>query len=174
MLDIARTSAEAAPTKAQLDTPEGSDDAVARVWGKWGETLDGGFQIVPDVLLRRQSELGLTTADVVVLLHLTMAWWVAGRAPFPRASTIAKRMGASERTVQRSLSRLKAKKLIYRKLQKSDRHGDRLAFDLAPLAARLKEIADTDFVTLQRRRLRTERAEVQTSPLEAARGGASP
>ncbi len=79
---------------------------------KWGVALDGGFQILPDLLLRCQRELDLTTNDVVVLLNLTMAWWERDRLPFPRTATIARRMDISERTVQRSINRLRKLRLL--------------------------------------------------------------
>jgi hypothetical protein len=135
---------------------------------KWGSSLDGGFQIVPDIILRCQHSLKLSSNDVVVLLHLTMAWWEADRPPFPRASTIAKRMGASERTVQRSINRI-GKQHLFRKTKLKDSKGEwRQAFDLTPLVNKLNEIASTDLITGYRRKLRAEATEVQTLSLASA------
>lgn len=135
---------------------------------KWGSALDGGFQIIPDLILRHQLSLKLTANDLIVLLHLTMAWWEADRPPYPRASTIARRMGTSERTVQRSISSL-GKKHLFRKLKVRDGKGEwRQAFDLTPLANRLKEIAATDLITERRRMLKVGAVGVQTqSPAQA-------
>lgn len=135
---------------------------------KWGEALDGGFQIVPDVLFRHQKALRLNNNDLVVLLHLTMAWWEADRAPFTRPNTIASRMGASERTVQRSLSRIVKQKLLKR-IKLATANGEkRQAFDLKPLAQRLAEIASYDFHADRRREARNRAAEVQTQSLAQA------
>jgi hypothetical protein len=161
-----------APDANLPDVSEDSTDPRAEhgraAEAKWGKSLDGGFQIVPDLLLRHQGSLNLTTNDVVVLLHLTMAWWEAERPPFPRAHTIARRMGASERTVQRSLSRLQNLKLFNKTKVKGREHEWRQGFDLTPLTAKLTEIAETDFFAERRRLLRTEAAGVQTQSLAQA------
>jgi hypothetical protein len=132
--------------------------------GKWGEALDGGFQLLPDLLLRSQWALQLTTIDLVVLLHLTMAWWEKDRPPFPRTTTIARRMGTSDRTVQRSLERLRKGKLINRIVVTDSNGTSRLGFDLSPLAARLQEIARADPLSERRRALRSGEAGVHTQP----------
>ena len=153
----------------------GVSDAARQARQKWGVAFDGGFQIVPDILLRRQSDLKLTTTDMVVLLNLMMSWWIVGQAPFPRASTIAKRMGASERTVQRSLTRLRALRLIQRTKITAANNEERLAYDLTPLAQKLSKLAEGDCVTQRRLQPRAGGAGVHTPPLgqpqQASAGG---
>jgi DNA-binding transcriptional ArsR family regulator len=108
---------------------------------KWGEALDAGFQVLPDMLVKHQGDLELGPADLVVLINLTMQWWFADRLPFPTTATIARRMGTSPRTVQRSLSRLERMGL----LTKARRgQGKSLAFDLTPLSDRLRSYALRD------------------------------
>jgi hypothetical protein len=81
---------------------------------KWGDAVRAGFQQVPDALLMKQAELGLDQTDMVVLLNLTSYWWFRDLPPFPRTNVIAKRMGVTPRTVQRSMSKLQKKGLIRR------------------------------------------------------------
>src|SRR5262249_17833684 len=81
---------------------------------KWGGALAGGFQVIPNVLVRAQAHLKLDSVDVVVLLNMNMHWWNKGDFPFPRASTIAKRMGISKRTVQRRIEKLVKQGLLER------------------------------------------------------------
>ncbi|MCT8178917.1 helix-turn-helix domain-containing protein [Variovorax sp. CY25R-8] len=81
---------------------------------KWGQALDRGFVLIPIELLRRQKELALADNDLVVLLNLLSHWWYSDDKPYPRTATIAARMGASPRTVQRCLEKLEAKNLIAR------------------------------------------------------------
>jgi len=66
----------------------------------------GRWQVIPNVLIRAQAHLGLDAVDVVVLLNMNMHWWQKGDFPFPRPTTIAKRMGISKRTVERRIGKL--------------------------------------------------------------------
>ena len=109
---------------------------------KWGDSLNAGFQLLPDVLLRNQRKIGLTATDLVVLINILMQWWFRDRHPFPKTSTIAGRMGASPRTVQRSLNRLEKLGLL-QKVQ-SLSLGDRRALDPSGLVDRLTLLARKD------------------------------
>ena len=95
---------------------------VDTVAGRWGDAVASGFTVVPNSLLRAQAVLGLTPNDVVVLLNLLTHWWHRDRLPFPRTSTIAKRSGLSNRTVQRSLKTLQRKGLV-RKILGADQRS---------------------------------------------------
>lgn len=88
-------------TAPSTDVPVGS-----AVYAKYGEASIAGFQAVPDLLLKHQRELGLSPTDLAVLLNVLMHWWYPEKKPFPRSTTIAKRMGVTPRTVQRSLQQL--------------------------------------------------------------------
>ena len=55
---------------------------------KWGAAALGGFQTVPDLLLRHQNTLKITSAEMVVLLNVLMHWWYRDQMPFPRPTTI--------------------------------------------------------------------------------------
>lgn len=119
-----------------------------RALDKWGDAARAGFQIVPDILFKNQEELGLTSTDLVVLLNILTYWWYAEKKPFPRTTTIAKRMGASPRTVQRSIEHLQALGLLRRVSG-----GERTYFDPEPLVDRLEALAqsDRDFLIKERR-----------------------
>jgi hypothetical protein len=47
-----------------------------RAADKWQEAAKAGFQLLPDLLLRHQADLGLTATDLVVLINLTMHWFL--------------------------------------------------------------------------------------------------
>jgi DnaD-like protein len=76
------------------------------VANKWGSALDAGFQVVPSVLIKAQSRLGLDAVDCMVLLNLNLHWWQKDNLPYPPPALIARRMGVSRRTVERRLFRL--------------------------------------------------------------------
>lgn len=75
---------------------------------KWREAVGegSGFVAVPVTLLRMQTKLGLTATDMMVLINLLAHWWNPAAPVFPRTTTIAKRMGINERTIQRAMRKL--------------------------------------------------------------------
>lgn len=118
---------------------------------KWGEAARGGFQIVPDIVLKKQSELGLSATEMLVLLNITSHWWYAEQRPFPRAGTIATRMGVDQRTVQRALKRLEDLGLVRREVEKGKDGRERTVCDLTGLVAKLEKLVETDADYLIRR-----------------------
>jgi hypothetical protein len=112
--------------------------APGRVAARYGIVAEAGFQPVPDVLLFHQSELGVRSEDLNVLLNITAHWYFPERMPYPHPASIAKRMGVSVRTVQRSLTRLRKLGL----LGKSKKNAEgRMAFDITPLVEKLQPLA---------------------------------
>lgn len=109
----------------------------SRIYDRYGDVSAAGFQPLPDVLLFHQAELGLRSEDLNVLLNILAHWYHPGSMPYLRTSTIAKRMGVSSRSVQRSLQRLREQKLLAR--GEDTREGER--FDVTPLLERLTPYA---------------------------------
>jgi DNA-binding MarR family transcriptional regulator len=91
------------------------------------------------VLLFHQSDLELSSEELNVLLNLMAHWYEPERMPFPRATKIARRMGVSERTVQRLLSRL-CKRDFIAKIRGQNATGAR-AYDLRPMIEKLRPFA---------------------------------
>jgi hypothetical protein len=110
-----------------------------RIRDKWSFVADPGFLALPYVLLLHQQMLGLTSEHLNVLLNILAHWHAAGRMAFPHSSTIAKRMGVSQRSVQRSLSWLVRNGFIVkaRKVRRDTPQG----YDPAPLVEKLKPYA---------------------------------
>jgi predicted transcriptional regulator len=121
-----------------------------RAADKWQEAAKAGFQLLPDLLLRHQADLGLTATDLVVLINLTMHWWYPDQRPFPRSSSIAKRMGIDRRTVQRSLAKLSEKGLVEKVTENLGDGSKRQVCDLTGLQQCLSDLAKSDPVYLMR------------------------
>ncbi len=103
-----------------------------------------GYQIVPDVLMRNQHQLGLDATDLVVLLNICMHWWEQRPAemPHPRPATIARRMGTTTRTVERHIERMCKLGLIeWRPLEKRPKAAGVRRFDLSGLVSKLRQVA---------------------------------
>lgn len=112
--------------------------------GKWNEAAKGGFQIVPDILFKKQVELGLSATDMLVLMNVTMHWWYPDQRPFPRVTTIADRMGVDARTVQRSMRKLVDLDLMKRMTETTEEGEERVVCDFKGLIERLGQYVQND------------------------------
>lgn len=82
---------------------------------RWGPAVRSGrigYTAVPNVLLRSQARLGLSSTEMVVVLNLLLHWWEPDDWPYPHPVHIATRMGVSRRTVERTLVALQTKGLV--------------------------------------------------------------
>ncbi len=132
--------------------PDELDFQRGRITERFGVVAAAGYQPLPDVLLFHQHELGLTSEELKVVLHILAHWYAPERLPFPSAKTIARRMGVSGRTVQLYLTQLRQKGFLAKR-----RHpkGVRVkkGHDLSPLIQRLAPLAEKRLED-RRRRLR--------------------
>ena len=133
------------PTNFEI-TPEQEPAAVSaaenaqmasegRVSDRYGEAGKAGWSPVPDVLLFNQHKLKIQSDDLVVLLNLMAHYYIKNEMPFIRPTTIAKRIGISQRSVQRSIARLRKQGLILKGKHAANGH---ITHDLTPLIARLQ------------------------------------
>lgn len=123
-----------------------------KIQAKWGSGLDGGFLVLPVLLLKRQKELDLDSTALVVLLNLLASWWDRENLPFTRAITIARRIGVTPRTVQRCLEKLEEKGLVLRIRRTTGTGAETRSvteYDLAPTVLKLKQLAEAPEVLLQ-------------------------
>ena len=114
---------------------------------KWREASEAGFQIVPDVLFRSQSKLGLDAADVVILLNIGMHWWQENELPYPVPATIARRMGVTTRAVEKRLVSLADRGFLSRQPRErkgSDEGRSIRRFDLSGLVEKLRPLAEAN------------------------------
>ena len=108
-----------------------------RVAERYGDAGRAGWTPLPDVLIFNQNKLKLGSEDLNVLLNMMAHYYTADEMPFVRPTVIAKRMGVSARTVQRSIARLRKLELV----NKSMISGGRVVHDLSPLIKKLQPLA---------------------------------
>jgi hypothetical protein len=139
---------EVKPNPDFLKVPaEASGKPVAMAETKWGDAISSGvngYQLVPDVLLRRQADLRLDATDIVILLNIAMHWWESApeKMPYPRPATIAQRMGVSRRTVERHIARLEDLRLLEWKPPESRVNAPSIRrFDMDRLRSALERLA---------------------------------
>ena len=113
---------------------------------RWGSAItrgSTGFTAIPNVLIRYQSKLELSSVEFVVLLNLLTHWWRNDELPYVRLPTIAFRIGVSRRTVERAIQSLEDRELIRRlPAERSQVHLTIRRFDLSGLVIKLREFAD--------------------------------
>lgn len=113
---------------------------------KWSEqVVERGYTIIPNMLLTHQSKIGLSSSQCMLVIHLLSYWWDSNKNPFPSKSQLAKRMGMSERQIQRHISELVSMGVLRRKKEDTKNTLGRslVSYDLNGLVNILKKI-DSD------------------------------
>jgi len=130
------------PAPRKMLALRGRLDPETNARKKWGnEVFESGYQMFPDVLLRCQRFLNLEAMDLLILLNITMHWWEHDDLPFPRPSTIARRIGVSTRTVERRIAHMQDRGLIVR-LPSQNLNGRTVRrYDLSGLVQKLRKYA---------------------------------
>ncbi len=120
--------------------PVAPDRAFAMRWG--AKVTDHGYSKVPHMFFALQAELGLTSPQAMVLLHLLDHWWHSSSGlPWPAKKTLANRMSVTERQIQRILADLENEGLISRQARFYSSGGQKSnAYDLGGLIKRLKKL----------------------------------
>lgn len=114
------------------NNPAGSSSVLNAKWGR--DMMALGYTVVPDILLTHMGKMGLTPAELVMILQLLRYWWSPDQMPFPSKRKLAEAIGCSEKNVQKVIARLE-KCHYLRRVQR--RHaGDRSesnVYDMKPL-----------------------------------------
>ena len=81
-----------------------------------------------------------------------MHWWYPEIKPFPRATTIAERIGIDIRTVQRALKRMEDELGLIRRVKRDASEGFSTVIELDGLVSRLNDFAKNDLSYNYRKR----------------------
>ncbi len=132
---------------------------------KWGATvISQGFCIVPALLLRAQGRLGLSATQLALILQLSEFWWEDGKLPWPKKETVAKRLGITEKQVQRLARELEQRGYIKR-VTRMTRHGQTSnAYDLSGLVSKLQALAPEFAAAAEAKRKVERRGGLKTKP----------
>ncbi|MCI0390963.1 MAG: helix-turn-helix domain-containing protein [Acidobacteria bacterium] len=105
------------------------DRSFSARW-KYGELFARGWLPVPSQFLFHYAKLKphLTATEAMFVLQLMSFKWTS-EPPFPNCSTIAKRMGVTDKMIRRYAKSLVEKKYLVR----TQRNGRSNSYDLTPL-----------------------------------------
>lgn len=107
---------------------------------KWGTSLRFGWTAVPNILLRKQSELSLSSDHLVVLINLIRFWWRFDRFPYPSTEKTAAETGLTEEKIINLIDDLEKKEL----LRKIGLGGGKYGYDISPLSKKLSSFSTSE------------------------------
>lgn len=118
-----------------------------RVRTRWTPLLARvGHTPVSSAFLEHAHELNLTPSEQLLLIHIFSFKWDAG-LPFPAISTLATRMGVSERQVRKLLAAMESGAGVIKRIERTGRSN---SFDLQPLFEKLEAAVRTKHPDLGR------------------------
>jgi hypothetical protein len=83
---------------------------------KWGHDVARfRFTMIPSLLLKAQSRLGLKPNHLAVIVQILEHWWEADRKAFPSKALLAAKLGIHPRNVQKAIADLEKRGYIERK-----------------------------------------------------------
>lgn len=124
--------------------------STERIFG--AKVLSHGYTALPNVLLRAQKRLGLSTTQFNIIAQLLSYWIDPVRPPFPSKRDLAGRMGITEQTLRINIKALEDQGLVVRE-QRITSAGDygSNTYRLDGLVKKLKQL-EPDFEEERKKR----------------------
>jgi Helix-turn-helix domain len=108
------------------------------------EILQAGFTAVPNLVLDHYGTLGITSAEMMFVIHIWQYWWTE-KNPYPSLQAIADRMATSRRQVRRYTESLKEKGLLRVNERRQPGLGQVSSeYDFAPLIEQVLHLASKE------------------------------
>ncbi|MBP2233442.1 AraC-like DNA-binding protein [Azospirillum agricola] len=127
-----------------METADGSKSDMEAKWGRL--VAQRGFAQIPNYLLLVNQfiaeEHRLTPVESLVAIHLAASWWKKDVLPFPSMLTLSRRLGVSERQVQRAINKLQKLGMITKVKRRRAGIIESNAYDLSGMVSLLTSIAE--------------------------------
>ncbi|MEP2031604.1 helix-turn-helix domain-containing protein [Roseibium sp.] len=158
-------------TKSETDLPKKS--STEKIYGP--NVISHGYTAVPNILVRAQSRLGISTTQFNIIVQLLSYWMRPDNPPFPSKKDLATRMGITPATVRINIKALEDAGLIERE-QQITAHGDYGSniYRLNGLVAKLKALVPDFDDEREERRVAREKTETPNARARAKRKGRTP
>ena len=106
--------AKTTTTKRKPPAPKSSTE---RIFGT--KVISHGYTALPNILLRAQKRLGITTTQFNIIAQLLSYWIDPTRPPFPSKRDLSQRMGITPQTLRINIAALEERGLIRREQWKT-------------------------------------------------------
>lgn len=91
--------------------------STRRIFG--AKVMDHGYTALPNILMRGQKRLGISTTQFNIVAQLMSYWFDPARPPFPSKRDLAQRMGITEQTLRINIKALEERGLVLREQWKT-------------------------------------------------------
>jgi len=126
-----------------LPAGQHSDPPRRTAGERYGPVLCGdGYTALPNTILAHYARLGVSEGELVFIQQVWSYWWDEA-LPFPSVSTLAARMGKTQRQIQHYIGHLRALGLL-RVVGRRDAGGGQLsnAYDLRPFLRAVEDLIE--------------------------------
>jgi DNA-binding HxlR family transcriptional regulator len=146
--------------------PKRKRSSTERIFGS--KVMDHGYTAVPNVLVRAQAKLVISTTQFNIIVQLLSYWIDPARPPFPTKRELAERMSITPATLRINIKALEERGLIQRE-QQTTAAGDfgSNIYRLDGLVKRLKELVPDFDKAREDRQAAKARAELPNAKLRA-------
>jgi DNA-binding transcriptional ArsR family regulator len=139
----------------QTGTERRGKSSTEKIFG--ADVISHGYTGVPNILIRAQSRLGISTTQFNIIVQLLSYWIDPARPPFPPKRDLAQRMSITQQTLRINIKALEEKGYIARVQQKTAAgdYGSNI-YRLDGLVAKIGDlVTDFDEERNERRAART-------------------
>jgi predicted transcriptional regulator len=111
-----QAGAKVAP-KPSTENDAEKKSSTQRIFG--AKVMDHGYTALPNILMRGQKRLGISTTQFNIVAQLMSYWFDPARPPFPSKRDLAQRMGITEQTLRINIKALEERGLVMREQWKT-------------------------------------------------------
>lgn len=104
-------------TTPKMKTDVKNESSTQKIFG--AKVMDYGYTALPNILLRGQKRLGISTTQFNIIAQLMSYWFDPDRPPFPSKRNLAQRMGITEQTLRINIKALEDRGLVIREQWKT-------------------------------------------------------
>lgn len=152
--------------KTDKEIEKTKESSTTKIFG--GKVMDHGYTGVPNILVRAQSRIGISTTQFNIIVQLLSYWIDPNRPPFPGKKDLANRIGINPVTIRKNIAALEEAGLIER-VQRKTAAGDygSNTYKLDGLIKKLNSLVPDFDAEREERRASRKKVETKNAKLNA-------